>query len=120
MEQIKHIFEESGPPGTARKEIMLDFCIKAVMEAAEFFLGNTMNEAHLQKTLAEEQIRKLQNELAELKQENKDKFETIENKLRKADINNAELQAKEQSTREQLVSLENDKQMLETSMTSKM
>jgi hypothetical protein len=33
---------------------MLDFCIKAVMEAAEFFLGNSINEAHLQATLAEE------------------------------------------------------------------
>ena len=58
IEQIKHIFEDSGPPGSARKEIMLDFCIKAIMEAAEFFIQNTANEAHLQATLAEEQIRK--------------------------------------------------------------
>lgn len=91
IEQIKSIFEESGPPGTARKEIMLDFCIKAVMEAAEFFLGNTINEAHLQQTLAEEQIKKLQSELLEIKQDNKDRFEQIETKLRKADIQNAEL-----------------------------
>jgi len=54
IEQFKAIFDESGPPGSNRKEIMLDFCQKAVMESAEFFLGNVSNELNLQKTLAEE------------------------------------------------------------------
>lgn len=56
---FKNMFEEAGPPGTNRKEICTDFCFKAVMEAAEFFLGNTINEMNLHKTLAEENIKKL-------------------------------------------------------------
>jgi hypothetical protein len=59
IEQFKQIFDESGPPGSNRKEIMLDFCVKAVMESSEFFLGNVQNELNLQRTMAEETIRKL-------------------------------------------------------------
>ena len=58
--QFKNMFEEAGPPGSNRKEIAADFCFKAVMEAAEFFLGNTINEMNLHKTLADENVKKLQ------------------------------------------------------------
>jgi hypothetical protein len=44
IEQFKAIFEESGPPGANRKQNLLDFCLKAVMESAEFFMGNIKNE----------------------------------------------------------------------------
>jgi len=44
---LKQIFDENGPPGSGRKEILLDFCIKAVMESAEFFLCNVSNEMQL-------------------------------------------------------------------------
>jgi hypothetical protein len=47
IEQFKQIFDESGPPGTHRRETLLDFCLKAVMESAEFFIGNIANEVHL-------------------------------------------------------------------------
>jgi len=72
------------------------------MESAEFFLGNTTNEMALQRALLEENIRKLQGELQELKADQKEKFELLETKLRKTDVEKAELAAKEQSTREQL------------------
>jgi len=59
MEQFKSIFEVDGPPGTQRKEILLDFCLKAVMESAEFFIGNVSNEMQLQTQLAQETLKKL-------------------------------------------------------------
>ena len=59
IEQFKAIFEESGPPGSNRKQILLEFCLKAVMESSEFFIGNVRNEINMQRTLAEETIRKL-------------------------------------------------------------
>ena len=37
------------------------------MESAEFFLGNAKNEIYLQRTLAEETIRKLQQEMKDIK-----------------------------------------------------
>jgi hypothetical protein len=59
IEQFKQIFDENGPPGTQRKEILLDFCLKAVMESAEFFIGNVSNEMTLQATMAQEAVKKL-------------------------------------------------------------
>lgn len=99
---FRNMFEEAGPPGTNRKEIATDFCFKAVMEAAEFFIGNTMNELNLCKTLSEENIKKLTQQLEENKAEVKERMESVENKLRRAEIEKAELSAKEQSTREHL------------------
>lgn len=96
------MFEENGPPGSNRKEILLDFCLKAVMDAGEFFLGNTVNELQLHKALAEENIKKLTQQLDETKHEQREKLDGLDSKLRKSEIEKAELAAKEQSTREHL------------------
>ena len=92
---FKNMFDEAGPPGSNRKEICTDFCFKAVMEAAEFFLGNTLNEMNLHKTLAEENIKKLQQQLTENKAEVKERVDQLEGKLRRSDIEKAEFSAKE-------------------------
>ena len=102
IEQFKQIFDESGPPGSQRMEIMLDFCVKAVMESAEFFLGNSGNELNLQRALAEETVRKLEEEIKEIKTDQKTRLENLESKVRKSEIEKAELSAKEQSTKEAL------------------
>ena len=102
IEQFKQIFDESGPPGSARREIMLDFCVKAVMESAEYFLGNVGNELNLQRALAEESIRKLQEEVKEVKSDQQQRLDTLESKVRKTEIEKAELSAKEQGTKEAL------------------
>jgi len=95
VEQFKQIFEENGPPGTHRKETLLDFCLKAVMDAAGFFLGNASHEMNLQRALLEEHVRKLQTELQEVKADQKEKFEALETKMRKVEVEKAELAAKE-------------------------
>lgn len=110
---FKNLFEEAGPPGTNRKEICTDFCFKAVMEAAEFFLGNTINEMNLHKTLAEENIKKLTQQLEENKAEIKERVENLEAKLRRTEIEKAESQAKEQSTKEHLQQIQSEKAQLE-------
>lgn len=92
---FKNMFEEEGPPGSNRKEICTDFCFKAVMEAAEFFLGNVSNELNLHKTLSEENIKKLQQQLEEAKTEVKERCESLDAKLRRAEIEKAENAAKE-------------------------
>jgi len=81
---------------------MLDFCMKAIMESAEFFMANFNNEMNLQRSLAEESIRKLQQEIKDVKGEQKERIEILETKLRKAEIEKAELGAKEQTQRETL------------------
>lgn len=72
------------------------------MDAAEFFLGNTINEMNLHKTLAEENIKKLTQQIEENKADVKERMEMLEGKLRRTEIEKAETAAKEQSTREHL------------------
>jgi hypothetical protein len=72
------------------------------MESAEFFIGNIGNEVHLQKALAEETIRKLSAEIKEIKSDQKERIESLESKIRKSEIEKAEIGAKEQSSREQV------------------
>jgi len=43
--------------------------MKAVMESAEFFIGNVASEMNLQRQMAEETVRKLRAEIAEIKSE---------------------------------------------------
>lgn len=102
MEQFKQIYEESGPPGPLRKEISLDFCMKAIIESAEFFITSFSNEMNLSKQIMEEQVHKYKQEIDEMKQETRDKIEMLENRVRKTDLERAEYAAKEQSSREAL------------------
>ena len=113
---FRNMFDEAGPPGANRKEIATDFCLKAVMEAAEFFLGNTMNELNLVKTLSDENIKKLQQQLEENKADLKERLEQIEGKLRRCEIEKAEVSAKEQSTREHLQQVQSEKNQLEAEL----
>lgn len=50
VEELK-IFQayclEHGPPGPHRREIMAEFCQKALAEASEFFFRNIANELML-------------------------------------------------------------------------
>ena len=50
--------------------------------------------------MADEAVKKLQADIKELKSEQKDKFDQLENKLRRSEMQKAELDAREQSARE--------------------
>ena len=117
--QFQQIFLESGPPGTSRKEILLDFCLKAVQDSAEYFMASFNNELNLQRSLAEETIRKLQQEIKDVKAEQKEKFENIEGKLRKSEVEKAELAAKEQSIKENLQQVQSEKNQMENELNQK-
>jgi hypothetical protein len=69
--------------------------MKAVMESAEFFIGNAASEMNLQRQMAEETIRKLKADLQEIKQEQKERMESLDSKMRKVEREKAELSAKE-------------------------
>lgn len=74
---------------------MLEFCVKEVMDSAEFFMGNIHNELNLQRALAEETVKKLQEDLKEHKNEQKQKIENLETKMKKTELEKAEISAKE-------------------------
>ena len=65
-------------------------------------MGNIHNELNLQRAIMEDTVRKLQEEIHELKNDQRQKIDSLESKVRKAEIEKAETSAKEQSTREAL------------------
>ena len=99
---------------------MLDFCLKAVSEAAEFFLQSIRNDINMQRSLAEETIRKLQNEIQEVKTDQKERLEQLETKIRKTEIEKAEMSAKEQSAREALQQVTGEKNQMENELQAKL
>jgi len=111
---------ENGPPGPNRRVILSDFCLKALAEASEFFFRNIANEMHLQRQIAEETLTKYQNELKEMKDEQRSKADFYENKIRLCETEKAELSAKEQYLRENLSQVIREKDQLDMEMTSKL
>lgn len=90
------------------------------MEAAEFFLQSIRNDINMQRSLAEETIRKLQNEIQEVKADQKDRLEQLETKIRKTEIEKAEMSAKEQSAREAYQQVAAEKNQIENELQNKL
>jgi phage-related tail protein len=78
------------------------------------------NELSLQRAIMEDTVRKLQEEIHELKSDQRQKIDSLESKVRKAEIEKAELSAKEQSTREALQQTQQEKSQLEENLTQKL
>jgi len=93
---------DNGPPGPNRRSILAEFCLKALAEASEFFFKNITNELSLQREIAEEQLKKLQGEIKDTKEEHKQKLDYFESKMRAAETEKAEISAKEQGLKESL------------------
>lgn len=74
----------------------------------------------MQRSLAEETIRKLQNEIQEVKSDQKERIEQLESKIRKTEIEKAEMSAKEQSAREALQQVTGEKNQMENELQNKL
>jgi hypothetical protein len=99
---------------------MLEFVQRAVTEAADYFNKTIMNELELQKSISTEHYKSLETHIKDLKQDyarDKEKFET---KLRVVEVEKAELSAIEQSLRENLDRLMQEKKNCEAELIQKM
>ena len=95
---------------------MAEFCLKAIAEASEFFFRNISNELYLQRSIAEETLKKLQQEIKEMKDEQRSKNDFYENKLRNVETEKAEISAKEQSVKENLTQIIKEREQFENEM----
>lgn len=101
------------PPGPNRRQSLSDFCLKGLAEASEYLVRTIANELSLQRTIAEEGLAKLQNELKEQKEETRSRIDFFESKLRSLETERAEALAKEQTLRESLAQLSKEREHLE-------
>ena len=89
---------------------MMEFVQRAMTDAAEYFSKSVTNELELQKQIAEEQHKNLESQLKEMKQDHGKDKETFEKKLRGLELEKAELSAIEQSLRENLERIQQEKE----------
>ena len=76
---------------------MLEFVQRAMVDAAEYFSKTVENELELQKTIAVEQHKNLENQLKEIKGDHMRERDLLEQKIRQVELDKAELSAIEQS-----------------------
>ena len=79
-------------------------------EGADFFNKALSNELYYHKQYMEQIQQKLKGEISEIKEEKRKATETLETKLRSTEIEKAELSAREQSVRENLMHLTKEKE----------
>ena len=113
-------FIEEGPKGPKRESIAQEFCYKMLAEGADFFNKNVANELYYQKQYADQIQQKLKGEIVELKDEKRKATENLETKLRATEIEKAELSAREQSVRENLLHLTREKEQQELAFEDKL
>lgn len=61
MRAFQQYFIDNGPQGPNRRVIMLEFVQRATVDAAEYFSKSIVNELELQRTIAYEQHKNLEN-----------------------------------------------------------
>ena len=110
VRQVESHFLEKGPPGPNRESICQEHVINALAEGAAFFQRNLENELKLQQTLGIESQEKLEARIQELKTDLNSCKDDYENKMRSSENLKAQLIAKEQSMRESMVDLKQDKE----------
>lgn len=98
---------------------MLEFVQRAITEAAEFFSKSIMNELVLQQSIQQEQHKNLESQLKELKADHLREKDHFESKLRTAEVEKAELSAIEQSLRENLDRIQQEKLSAERELSEK-
>lgn len=92
---------------------MLDFVQKATVEAAEYFSKSVNNELELQRSIAAEQQKNLENQLKEMKGDHLKDKELLERKIRQVELERSELSAIEQSQKENIDKLREEKSAME-------
>jgi hypothetical protein len=65
LQKFQQYALENMPPGPHRRQTLSDFCLKGLAEASEYLVRTIANELTLQRTIAEEGLAKLHNELKE-------------------------------------------------------
>ncbi len=106
-------FEDNGPPGPNRKSIMLEFCLRALVEGCDYFIRTIQNELSLKDQLNNEKISKLEQYQKELKSDLSSTKDKLESRVRELENERAHVEAKAQSFQDQLETLKKDKEAIE-------
>ncbi|CAG9318657.1 unnamed protein product [Blepharisma stoltei] len=118
MKSFQKFFLEHGPEGPARREILLDFCMNKISSTSDFFIKTTSNELDMIIHTKSEKISQLENDIKEIKEDFARERDEFQRKITKMEAEKAELTVKEQSMREQILSLKSERDSLDKEMRS--
>lgn len=120
MKKLKRFFDERGPEGPFRNEILLEFFQKKIVDTADYFLKESQNEIELIEGKYTDSVKSLESELKESKEEYLKERSEWQRRLTSAESEKTELSVKETSLKDQLMSLRTEKDKIETELRNSM
>lgn len=99
---------------------MLEFVNRALVDGCDYFIKNLSNEIELNKTLNEENSKKMKDNVVEMKQELTQCKEQFDVRIRALETERAQLSAKEQTLKETLAEVKHEKEANEADWRSRM
>ena len=102
-------FEEHGPEGPLRREIILNFCHNKTSVTGEYFIKSIMNESETKEFLTSQKLAHLETEVHEAKEDLIRERSDLQRRITSSESERTELLVKEQSLREQLSLLKQEK-----------
>ncbi|OMJ93442.1 hypothetical protein SteCoe_3558 [Stentor coeruleus] len=111
-------FDEHGPEGPQRREIILEFCQNKLSVTGEYFIKFISNEAETKDLITSQKLSQLEVEVRESKEDLIRERSDWQRRITVSESERTELAAKEQSLREQLMILKQEKEKVETDLRS--
>ena len=106
-------FDEHGPQGPGRREIILEFSHSKMSVTSDYFIKSISNDAETKELLTGQKLSQLETELRESKEDLLRERTDWQRRITVSESERTELQAREQSLRDQLVVLKQEKEKME-------
>jgi len=120
IEDFLEYFKKASPQGPNREIHMYNFVLKNVLEAAEAFYKQNQSELEISNNNNNEIIKRLTNELKDLKIELENELQNRNDLLKKYEKEKSELTLSEKQNKESLAILEKEKEQINKNLTEKL
>jgi hypothetical protein len=111
-------FDEHGPEGPYRREIILEFCQNKLSVTGDYFIKFLTNEAETKEFLSSQKLSQLETEIREAKEDLLRERNDWQRRITISETERTELAAKEQSLRDQLLIIKQEKEKIEGELRS--
>lgn len=120
IEDFLEYFKKAAPQGPNRETHLYSFVLKNVLEAAEAFYKQSQSELEISNGNNSEMIKRLNNELKDLKAEFEKEIFSKNESIKKFEKEKSELVNSEKHNKESLVILEKEKEQINKNLTDKL
>ena len=112
---IKYFYEH-GPQGPGRREIILEFSHSKMSVTSDYFIKSITNDAETKELLTSQKLSQVETELRESREDLLRERTDWQRRVTVSESERTELQVKEQSLRDQLVVLKQEKEKIEAEL----